>query len=124
LSHSLAPSQLETQASGSRPFGPRQLLTAADLCAAIGVTPGWVYTRTKKGAIDPLPVVRLGLRGIRFDPDKISFYIRARERHRPGATLDSSDGIAPINGKGHFKLTRKRIQTGSVRLREDGDPAW
>ena len=27
-------------------------------------------------------------------------------------------------GKGHFKLKRKRVQTGSIRLREDGDPAW
>ena len=107
-----------------RAVGPTKLLTVRDLCEVFGVTPGWVYTRTKKDAIDPLPVVRLGLRGIRFDRDKISTYIRQRERYPVGATLESPSGSAPIEGKGHFKLKRQRIQTGSVRLREDGDPAW
>jgi integrase len=50
-------------------------------------------------------------------------YIRSRERHKVGATLDASDGIARVNGKG-FTLTRKRFQTGSVRLREDRNPVW
>ena len=107
-----------------RPLKPPKLLTARELCATFGVTPGWVYTRTKKDAIDPLPVVRFGLRGIRFDPYKISTYIRVRERHPVSATLESPSGSAPIEGKGHFKLKRKRVQTGSVRLREDVDPAW
>ena len=66
------PSQIERQGPEDSPFGPPQLLTARELCDAIGVTPGWVYKRTKKGAIDPLPVVRLGRRGIRFDPYKVS----------------------------------------------------
>jgi integrase len=118
------PSQIETQGSGTRPFGPRQLLTAADLCAAIGVTPGWVYTRTKKGAIDPLPVFRLSGRTIRFDPDKISAYLWTRERHRTDATLKPFDGIARVNGKGKCILTRKRFQTGSVRLGEDRGPSY
>jgi hypothetical protein len=101
-----------------------KLLTARGLSEAFGVTVGWVYTRTKKDAVDPLPVVRFGRRGIRFDPYKISTYIRARERHPVSATLESPSGSAPIEGKGHFKLKRKRVQTGSVRLREDVDPAW
>src|SRR5450756_236488 len=98
------PSQVGARGGDIRPFGPAQLLSAAELCAAIGVTPGWVYTRTKKGAIDPLPVVRLGRRVVRFDPDRISTYLRARERHRPDATLDSSDGIARVSGKDTLKL--------------------
>jgi Phage integrase, N-terminal SAM-like domain len=118
------PSQIDGHGPEGSPFGLPQLLTARELCDAIGVTPGWVYKRTKKAAIDPLPVVRLGRRGIRFDPYKVSHYIRARERHRPDATLESSDGIARVNGRENMKLTRKRLQTGSVRLREDGDPAW
>ena len=101
-----------------------RLLTARELCEVFRVTPGWVYTRTKKDAVDPLPVVRFGARGIRFDPSKISTYMRMHERHHIGATLESPSGSAPIQGKGHFKLKRKRVQTGSVRLREDGDPAW
>jgi hypothetical protein len=39
-------------------FALRKLLTARELCEVFRVTPGWVYTRTKKDAIDPLPVVR------------------------------------------------------------------
>ena len=118
------PSQIGGHGPEGSLFGPPKLLTARELCDAIGVTHGWVYKRTRKGAVDPLPVVRLGRRGIRFDPYKISSYIRARERRRPDATLESSDGIARVNGKENMKLTRKRLQTGSVRLREDGDPAW
>jgi integrase len=118
------PSQLDGRRPKDRLCGPAQLLTARELCAAIGVSPGWVYKRTQQGAMDPLPVIRLGIRGIRFDPYKVSLYLRARERHRPDATLEPSDGIARVTGKENFKLTRKRLQTGSVRLREDGDPAW
>ncbi len=117
-------SQLGRQRSEDRSFWPPQLLTTRELCETIGVSRGWVYKRTQKDATDPLPVVRLGTRGIRFDPYKVSLYIRSRERHRPDATLESSDGIARVSGKEKFKLTRKRLQTGSVRLREDGDPAW
>lgn len=70
-----------------------------------------------------MPVVRLGKRGVRFDPDQILLYIRSRERHAVSDKLDLSDGFARVNGKG-FKLTRKRFQTSSVRLREDRDPVW
>jgi len=73
--------------------------------------------------VDPIPVVRFGKRGIRFNPDHILLYIRSRERHPASGTLEPSDGIARVNGKG-FTLTRKRFQTGSVRLREDRDPVW
>jgi integrase/predicted DNA-binding transcriptional regulator AlpA len=118
------PSKIGQQGTAGAPLGPHRLMTSSELCALIGVTPGWVYRRTRKDAIDPLPVVRLGVRGIRFNPAQISTYLRSRERHRPGATLDLPDGSAPNKGRGHFELTRKRIQTGSVRLREDGDPAW
>jgi integrase len=121
---SVTPSFIAERLDEDRPLKPPKLFTARELCEAFGVTPGWVYTRTKKDAVDPLPVVRFGRRGIRFDPYKISTYIRARERHPVSATLESPSGSAPIEGKGHFKLKRKRIQTGSVRLREDGDPAW
>ena len=111
------------QGGCAQPFGPPSLLNARQLCAALGVTPSWVYKRTKKGCADPLPVVRLGARSVRFDPYKVFLYIRARERHRPDATLGSSDGIARVSGKA-FTLARKRFQTGSVRLREDRGSAY
>jgi integrase/predicted DNA-binding transcriptional regulator AlpA len=121
---SVIPSQTNGPEGVGRPLEPQRLMTVRELCAAFSISPGWVYKRTKRGAADPLPVVRLGRCGIRFDPAKISTYIRSRERHRPSATLDSSDGIARVSGKGHYTLTRKRFQAGSVRLREDRGPAY
>jgi integrase len=121
---SITPLQIAIHGNEAAPLGPPKLLTVQELCAVFGFTPGWVYTRTKKDAIDPLPIVRFGLRGIRFDSHKISTYIRQHERHPVSARLESPSGSAPINEKGHFRMSRKRIQAGSVRLREDGDPAW
>jgi predicted DNA-binding transcriptional regulator AlpA len=118
------PSQIEGQGSDTGPFWPRQLLTVTELCAVFGVSPAWVYKRTKRGSADPLPVFRLGGRAIRFDPNKIAAYLLTRERHRTDATLNAFDGIARVNGKGKYKLTRKRFQTGSVRLREDRGSAY
>jgi integrase len=107
-----------------QPFGPRPLMTAREVSAAFGVSTAWVYQRTKQNAKDPLPVYRLSRAGIRFDPYKISTYLRSRERYRPDATLIAFDGIARVNGKGLYTLTRKRFQSGSVRLRTDRSPAY
>jgi site-specific recombinase XerC/predicted DNA-binding transcriptional regulator AlpA len=104
--------------------GLPQLLTVNELCDALKVSASWIYQRTMKSSSDPLPVVRLGTRSMRFDLDKVFHYIRRHERHRAGARLELSDGSAPNQEKGHFKLTRKRIQTGSIRLREDGNPPY
>jgi integrase/predicted DNA-binding transcriptional regulator AlpA len=104
-------------------FSIRPLLTVSQLSQTLGLSPSWIYRRTGPNAMDPIPVVRFGNRGIRFDPDHILLYIRSRERHPASGTLEPSDGIARVNGKG-FTLTRKRFQTGSVRLREDRDPVW
>jgi hypothetical protein len=38
--------------------------------------------------------------------------------------LESVDGIARVNEKDKWRLTRKRVQVGSVRLREDRGPAY
>src|SRR5260370_16593735 len=98
---SVTPSFIAERVDEDRPLKPPKLLTARELCEAFGVTPGWVYTRTKKDSIDPLPVVRFGLRGIRFDPYKISTYIRVRKRHPPIFTLESPIESPPINGTRH-----------------------
>jgi hypothetical protein len=67
------PGQIEVQVAERGPFRPPQLLTARELSVSIGVTPGWVYKRTKIGAIDPLLMARSGRRGIRFDPVRDPF---------------------------------------------------
>lgn len=99
-----------------------QLLNVAQLCAELNVSSSWVYKRTKQGAVDPLPVARIG--GLKFDAQQVRLYITARQRPAHSATLSSSDGNARVNGKGYRSLTRRRFQTGYVRLREDRSPAW
>jgi predicted DNA-binding transcriptional regulator AlpA len=89
-----------------------------------GLSKSFVYQHTMEGAKHPLPVVRIGERAVRFDPDKISTYIRSRERHRPSARLGSFDGIVRANRKGKYKLARRRFQNGSVKLRTDRGPAY
>jgi predicted DNA-binding transcriptional regulator AlpA len=103
---------------------PKELLTARQVCTTFGVSTAWVYKRTRRDAEDPLPVFRLSLRAVRFDPDKISSYLRSHERHRNSASLRSFEEIARVNGK-VFTLTRKRFQIGSVQLRTDrGSDYW
>ncbi|MCU1222339.1 MAG: hypothetical protein JWQ42_432 [Edaphobacter sp.] len=117
------PSETASLNSGISPAAPPSLLSVQQLCAKLGVSSDWVYERTKPDAPDPLPVVRLGTR-LRFDPDQVFPYIRSREHHRVSARLDSSDGSVRVNGKEHWHMTRNRIQIGTVRLREDGNPSY
>ncbi len=111
------------------PFSPQpgsglpRLLTMPEVCAVFRVSPSWIYKRTKSGASDPLPIIRQG-RKLTFPEEKLRQYLTARQKHACGATLMASNGIARVNGKGYRSLTRKRFQTGSVRLREDRKPAW
>jgi integrase/predicted DNA-binding transcriptional regulator AlpA len=119
----LIPAQFESSLPPGLLTGiPAQLLSLPELCALFKVSRSWVYKRTKKGAIDPLPVIRIG--GLKFDPEQVRQYIAARQRPARGATLTASDGNARVNGKAYRSLTRKRFQTGYVRLREDRKPAW
>jgi integrase len=104
--------------------GLPQLLTVTQLCDVLKVSPSWIYQRTMESCREPLPVVRFGPRSLRFDLEQVFHYIHTHERHWAGARLESSDGSAPINGKGHFKLAQKRFQAGSVRLRKDVRPPY
>src|ERR1700674_2898258 len=52
---------------GQSPAPRQQFLNVKQLCAQLNVSPSWVYKRTKKGALDPLPVARIG--GLKFDAE-------------------------------------------------------
>ena len=92
-------------------------MNVKQLCERFNVSASWIYKRTRTGAIDPLPVVRVG--GLKFDERAVQAYVAARQQPFAGANLSSSDGNARVNGKAYRKLTRRRFQTGSVRLRKD-----
>src|SRR5580698_3231726 len=64
-------SQIEGQEGDTRASLPPQLLTVSELCAVFGISPAWVYKRTKKGAPNPPPVFRLSGRVIRLNSNKI-----------------------------------------------------
>ena len=62
-------------------------------------------------------MIRIGR--LKVEVERVRQYIAARQKPAAGATLSASDGIARVNGKRYRSLTRRRFQTGSVRLRED-----
>ena len=100
-----------------------QLLTVKELCAKVRVSKDWVYKRTREGAIDPLPFIRLG-RSLRFDQEKIEEYIHERQKVDAGGILSATDGIVRVNGRRYQSMTRKRFQKGHVRLRGGKNPYW
>lgn len=118
-----APTVKNSSSNPETSSGTPPLLSVRQLCNKLGVSSDWVYERCRPDASDRLPVVRLGAR-LRFDPDQVFRYIRSREHHRLSARLDPSDGSVRVNGKGNWTMTRKRLQTGTVRLRKDGNPPY
>jgi integrase len=86
------------------------------------MSPDWVYERVRKRATDPLPCVRLGRR-IRFKWSEVEVDLEFRRNLGSSGSLGTTNGIARINGK-ERKLIRKRFQSGSVRLRNDGSVPW
>ena len=85
-------------------------------CPTIGCTSG------PKHAPDPLPCTRLG-RSLRFKWSEVQIDLESRRKSRDGGSLCSANGIAWVNRK-EKTLTRKRFQTGSVRLRDDSSSSW
>jgi len=52
-----------------------RLLSADEVAAMLGVTPGWVYQRARQG---DLPTVRLG-RYRKFRPEAVEDWVRRQE---------------------------------------------
>ena len=96
------------------------LLTVKQLASRLGCSLDWIYQRTRPGAPDPLPFIPLGRR-IMFLWSEIEVDLEYRRACR--GTLGATNGIARVKGK-EKRLTRKRFQTGSVRLRTDSAAPW
>ena len=82
---------------------PLKLLTARELREAFGVTVGWVYTRTKKDAVDPLPVVaRDSVRSVQ------DFHLYPGEGTAPGQCYAAiTQRKCPNRRKGAFQIEEK-----------------
>ena len=96
------------------------LLSVKQLAAQLGCSLDWIYKRVRQDAPDPLPFIPLGGR-IKFRLTEIEADLEYRRACR--GTLGGTNGIARVKGK-EKSLTRKRFQTGSVRLRTDCTAPW
>ena len=59
-----------------------QILTLAQLAERLQVSERWIYEKSRRRNLDPLPVIRLG-RYLRFDWGDISSWIEQRKTVRP-----------------------------------------
>lgn len=105
------------------PIQPEPLLSVKQLAAALGMSTDWVYSRTSQRAADPLPFIPAG-RSPRFHLSKVLRHLERRRRPAGSANVCAIDGIARVNGKEYRRVTRRRFQTGHVRLREDRTRPW
>jgi predicted DNA-binding transcriptional regulator AlpA len=61
------------------PVDPAQLLTLAELAERLKVSERWVYEKSRRRCLTPLPCIRIG-RYLRFDWTSVSAWLRQRER--------------------------------------------
>jgi excisionase family DNA binding protein len=101
----------------------RKLLSVKELSALLGVSRDWVYKRTRPSATDPLPCVRLG-KLLRFPAEKVREYLESGQNLDSRGSVQTTDGIARVNGRRYRAMARKRFQAGHVRLRGNRDPYW
>jgi predicted DNA-binding transcriptional regulator AlpA len=57
------------------PIDPSQILTLAELAARLKVSERWVYEKSRRRCLNPLPVIRIG-RYLRFDWLEVSAWLR------------------------------------------------
>jgi excisionase family DNA binding protein len=93
-------------------------LTVKQLAERLNISTNFIYKRTCPGSANPLPFIPVG-RGKRFDLEKVRQHLESRQKTPSGVMFSGTDGIARVNGKAFRRMTRKRFQTGSVRLRKD-----
>ena len=78
---------------GNSPSSP--WLTVTELARFLSVPPSWIYSRTYRGARDPLPYKRVG-RWLRFDIGEVQAWIDERtQREREEKAADISGRREP-----------------------------
>jgi len=78
LSTELIPLKSENALPGTgAPVLPSDLLTVDQLAKRLHVSAAWVYDKTKKGSLHPIPVLRLG-HFVRFDWAAVCEWMRGK----------------------------------------------
>jgi predicted DNA-binding transcriptional regulator AlpA len=57
------------------PIDPSQILTLSELAERLKVSERWVYEKSRRRCLNPLPVIRIG-RYLRFDWLEVSAWLR------------------------------------------------
>ncbi len=61
------------------PVDPSQILTLTELAERLKVSERWVYEKSRRRCLNPLPCIRIG-RYLRFDWTSVSAWLRQQER--------------------------------------------
>ena len=101
----------------------QRLLSVRELCERLGVSRDWVYDRTRRGCLDPLPVIRFG-RLLRFDEEQVQQYIAIRQALSGGGNLSVTEQRSQAMERRSKIMARKRFQEGGLRLRGKKDKYW
>ena len=102
---------------------PAQLLTVKQLAMTTNISTSWIYKHSVADCTDPIPFIGFG-KAKRFDLEAVRAHLQSRQPDQNGGTLSGTDGIARVNGKALRRMTRRRYQTGYVRLRKDRKQPW
>ncbi len=92
-----------------------RLLTPRGLAEALAVSVGWVYRRTEKGAVDPLPHVHVG-KALRFDLEEVQAWLEVRGSTPSCDNLVVSGGTSARDRRIR-RMSRSHCQHGHVRPR-------
>jgi predicted DNA-binding transcriptional regulator AlpA len=72
---STVPKKSEIGAFHQNPIDPSQILTLAELAERLKVSERWVYEKSRRRCLNPLPIIRIG-RYLRFNWLEVSAWLR------------------------------------------------
>ncbi len=70
---------MTTNEARTESAAPQRLVDVHELARLLNVSPSWIYQRTRLG-IEAIPVIHVG-RHVRFDPEEVIAFLRAKEDH-------------------------------------------
>jgi integrase/predicted DNA-binding transcriptional regulator AlpA len=88
------------------------MLKLREVCQLFGVSPGWVYRRTRRTSRDRIPCVRLG-RCLRFEAEAVKAYLDARRTFPTPVIVDIAGGTGRVRRV--QPMPRTQFQQGGIR---------
>src|SRR5437667_6345676 len=88
------------------------MLKIKEVCHLFGVSPGWVYRRTRRTSRDRVPCVRLG-RSLRFEAEAVKAYLDVRRTPTSPVIVDIAGGTGRVRRV--RLMPRTQFQQGGIR---------